>query len=539
MKANLKKMLALLCCIALVMSLAACGGSGNSSSESSNGAEDSKPESSEDKSAPESSESGDDGDVITLTMFKEGTRPINEKTDAVREFVKNEIGVDMEVIQVAENAEQQLALMISGGEIPDLTLVSYKTYLDYVEQGAFSDISSYISDYSDLYEYASAAWEDVTVDSGIYGVPSMLEVPTNEVTGIRKDWLDKLKLKEPTTLDEWTEVMRAFTFEDPDGNGVDDTHGWCGKDFDCLGPVMGAFGTACDQYYFLNDDDTVTTTAISDNYRNALTYLHGLWEEGIMDPEFFTVNQDQAVQKWCRGEFGMFTIGWSGISNAYLRNGFGDTQPDADVDIIFPPTGAKGDQGGLYFAPISGVVGISHELDEAGIKAALKLLNYICVGKGFYTVMYGVEGVDFETDDSGLINWYWGLNDNKDRNGVETTDMQVYKILYNDPLQRYTDTFNTTVGGKLRVLGSEVQLATPSTKNIFAYTLTDEYLEYNTELEKYYQESAIRFIMGEWDIETKWDSYVSDYLNMGGETVRQSMLEAYNKNRGTSYTFAE
>ena len=43
---------------------------------------------------------------------------------------------------------------------------------------------------------------------------------------IRQDWLDNLGLDMPETFEEFKEVMRAFTEDDPDGNGVDDTYGF-------------------------------------------------------------------------------------------------------------------------------------------------------------------------------------------------------------------------------------------------------------------------------------------------------------------------
>lgn len=43
---------------------------------------------------------------------------------------------------------------------------------------------------------------------------------------IRQDWLDNLGLEAPTTIDEFEEVIRAFTEDDPDGNGEKDTYGF-------------------------------------------------------------------------------------------------------------------------------------------------------------------------------------------------------------------------------------------------------------------------------------------------------------------------
>ena len=47
----------------------------------------------------------------------------------------------------------------------------------------------------------------------------------NEGLLVRKDWLDKLGLAAPTTLDELYDVLYAFTYNDPDGNGKNDTYG--------------------------------------------------------------------------------------------------------------------------------------------------------------------------------------------------------------------------------------------------------------------------------------------------------------------------
>ena len=42
---------------------------------------------------------------------------------------------------------------------------------------------------------------------------------------VRKDWLDKLGLEEPSTMDEVADMLRAFINDDPDGDGEADTIG--------------------------------------------------------------------------------------------------------------------------------------------------------------------------------------------------------------------------------------------------------------------------------------------------------------------------
>ena len=64
-----------------------------------------------------------------------------------------------------------------------------------------------------------------TDDGSIYFAPKMLLDPKLTVfTGfqIRQDWLDKLGLKVPVTMDDWYNVLKAFKTKDPNGNGQAD-----------------------------------------------------------------------------------------------------------------------------------------------------------------------------------------------------------------------------------------------------------------------------------------------------------------------------
>lgn len=79
---------------------------------------------------------------------------------------------------------------------------------------------------------------------------------------VRKDWLDKLGLDVPKTLDDVVEVARAFKNDDPDGNGVDDTWGLgvCNEMSDYAGygtieGVVNAFGGSILQYMWMPNDD--------------------------------------------------------------------------------------------------------------------------------------------------------------------------------------------------------------------------------------------------------------------------------------------
>ncbi len=480
---------------------------------------------------------------VPLNVFYATSRPMNEATDLTRQYIANNVGVDINLIQGdGSNFEQQLALYISGGDMPDVIWCKYSVWKDYAQQGAWADIKPYLTEEisPQLMEYVGENWDYLTIEGAVMGVPSMLDVPSSHVTFIRQDWLDNLKLEKPTTLDEFTEVMRQFTFNDPDGNGQKDTYGLSAAGPNYLSFLMGAFGASTERDNFLNKDGTITTNAISEEYKNALKYLRDIYAEGLIDPEMFTCTYEQAQAKWGRGEMGIWSAWWSHGGNAYARFDFGTLQPDAVVDVLMPPIGENGLSGNLHSAPFSTVIGISYLCTEEEIAAAVRLLEFQAGPLGYRVCQYGIPGEFFEWDEEkNLTTWTWGQNDGKSKSGkYETSDMEVYKMLYHEDWQAQTNRLSNRPEGALYTKGSQMRYDEPVREDIFCMFLTDATVEYGAELNTYFTTNMLAFIMGEKDIDAEWDAYVAEYLNMGGEEERQSQLEVYNATFGTEATFA-
>ena len=71
---------------------------------------------------------------------------------------------------------------------------------------------------------------NASIDGKTYATDRARALGRNGVT-IRKDWLENLGLEEPKTIDEFYNVLKAFTKDDPDGNGKDDTYGLVASKF--------------------------------------------------------------------------------------------------------------------------------------------------------------------------------------------------------------------------------------------------------------------------------------------------------------------
>lgn len=481
-------------------------------------------------------------DVVTIKAMWEATRPENEYTEETRQYIREHLGIDLELTQVSENFSQQLALSIAGGDIPDLIWMKYDTYVQYAEDGLFADLTDKIAAYPDIMSYVDtngygdACWQRMAVDGRIYGVPTRSVNPTMYTAAIRQDWLDKLNLAVPQTLDELTEVLRAFTEDDPDGDGVNDTYGVTCAGLDYLSVFFGAFGATSMQDYLLREDGTVTTNVISEDYREALRYLSDIYAKGYMDPEVFTQSGAQTYEKFATAQAGYWPNWWSNSGSVYMKYGFAENNPDGQVTVMQPVKGSDGQSGLPACDPIWRTVAISTSCEH--VDKVLELINWECTPYGWYTAMNGVEGDYFEMNDAGEVTWYWGL-EGKNRRGDAISDMEIYKFIENLALQQKLYLLDESDYGAKRTAGIGACMEAPVYDNLFMGMYTDEYNRLNSELKAYYTNMTVKFIMGEMDLDKEWENYVKTYLSMGGESVRSSLLAKYNETHGTSYTFAE
>jgi ABC-type sugar transport system, periplasmic component len=475
-------------------------------------------------------------DPVEITIFMGSTRNMNEHTDKVRQWAIDNLGVDMNIIQTSgENFKQQLALYITGGDIPDVIwMEDFNLFRSYAEEGVFMDIGEEIKNYPNLMAYQSPeVAARMMVDGHQYGIASE-DTEGMYVTALRKDWLDKLGLTMPTTLDELAEVFRAFTFKDPDGNGENDTYGYSSA---FLWPFFGAFGVM-PGYHTLNDEGKVLSNSISEEYRQSLAWLRDIYAEKVIDPEIFTMTTEQQYQKWVQGQMGVFTCWWSHPGNAVTRYGFVDLQPEGDVAYLTPPIGPNGKSGEIGLDPIIRSIGISYKATPEKVAAALKLLDSQASSVGWRTFMYGPEGNFFEMDhDKDMTTWTWQL-EGKDKEGNVITDMEVYKLMHHPFIQNQSYMLTDSFYNILRRDAFEMATICELVRDMFVGISTPAYQEGYADLEAFTNEMKIKFIMGEASLETDWDAYVEQWLKNGGERVRQSQLEAYNAQNATSYEFA-
>ena len=152
------------------------------------------------------------------------------------ELAEEKLGIKMETTLLggdAGNYDTKLRLALTGSEdLPDVFPV-YSTQMiaDMIESGRVKaiddDITQYMPDrLKEIYNKYPETFYPVTKDGKTYGIACTPYLTEGQVMIIRQDWLDNLGLSAPTNLEEFEAVIKAFTEDDPDGNGVNDTYGF-------------------------------------------------------------------------------------------------------------------------------------------------------------------------------------------------------------------------------------------------------------------------------------------------------------------------
>ena len=279
-----------------------------------------------------------------------------------------EHGVNLDVIYNVDSSqgEEKLAQSIMAGDYPDIMTVNAKYYTEWASQGVFTDLTEafelYASDeLKEFYnsEAGERALKAATVDGKLYGIPG-ITTPTDgmPLLWIRKDWLDHLGLDIPETVDDFYAIAKAFTENDPDQNGQDDTYGLAlnGKDVFTstgdIGTYFEMFGVQPGYYtnnipFVEKDGKAVYGGADSEAMKEGLALLQDMYQNGYISRDFITAGGDQIDQDMSAGKVGM-AFSWFAAAQKPWQNAL-ETQPDVNIISVPIPGITAQDRGQAFY----------------------------------------------------------------------------------------------------------------------------------------------------------------------------------------------
>ncbi len=435
--------------------------------------------------------------------------------------------LNMELLD-GDTLKQKIPIIVASGDLPDLMRLENYDIFDYVTQDVFLDLTDRVGKYDNIMEHVDPrAWDLTAYRGKNYCIPST-NYTGKYTTNIRKDWLDNLNLDIPETLDEYYDVLKALTFDDPDGNGKDDTFGLGSEYAERFMNFMNIFGAYGGMAGFnVIKGDEIVTFDISDEYRDAMRFIHRLYEEGILDPEALIQKQAQGREKLVQSKIGTFNGWWSIVPQVLTVNlKMPEIAPEAEWAMVPPLTGPKGDSGMMQRNLVCYTAVISKKTREAD--TILDFLDYLISDEGTWLAFLGKEGEHWVQTDHGKVRTELGQKCFEEK-WLDVLHQTVFRSDINLPWYCEQNPSKAPYVIKAQEWGTIPEA--------FEGIVTKEYQQYNGEVKKYTEESFIRFIMGDLSLDDDWNEYVTQWKSRGGEAVRQSQLAVYNGNKGTSLSF--
>ena len=259
--------------------------------------------------------------------------------------------VSYEFLAHGDDFRQQLALRFASGDLADLVRtasIDWDVHQGAVDQGMFYELGPLIDEYAPTLKKSipDFVWKSpkVSKDGKIYGIPVLTGQPADRIMMIRQDWLDKLNMPVPETLDDFLAFAEGVKKNDMNGDGNPNneyalslTDGLAWNDV-----FSGSFGVNPTTWHIR--DARLEPDFIQPEMKEAIAFYKKLYEEGYIHSDFVTKKQADRRSEVYKGYLGS----WGAATYQYATDGNTANyidQPDAQVSMIKPPKGPRGETG--------------------------------------------------------------------------------------------------------------------------------------------------------------------------------------------------
>ncbi|RKN84739.1 extracellular solute-binding protein [Paenibacillus ginsengarvi] len=344
--------------------------------------------------------------------------PSDKSKDFVLKTIEDKFNVSLKLEYMAPGTDyvSKLNTRVAGGDIPDMFQIDGTASNKFILDKIPADMTKWVTA-AKMPNYFKYWINDTEMQRyQIQNVFMRAPIPFNReqffTHYVRKDWIDalnkkdpSLKLKVPTNYDEYLAVVKAFTFNDPDGNGKNDTYGI----------TAAANGNAIPRDFpewiknnmapgFIIDNGQFIDTASDIRLSSVLTDLKSLINLKVVDPDWFLNKPGQNLEKVQQGRAGIF---FSTARDAVFENTPNSVQKKTrDVTgqpAEFVPFNIAPNNPISYEALPGNAWMISSKASDAKAQRSIEILDWLAGEEGFLLTHYGQAGVHYKKDGNKIV----------------------------------------------------------------------------------------------------------------------------------------
>ncbi|WP_168120819.1 extracellular solute-binding protein [Paenibacillus sp. HB172176] len=399
---------------------------------------------------------------------------------------------------------------LASGDLPDILVVfqgSQPPIVNAIRAGAFWEVGKYVDQFPNLKASRSELRDsNIAVDGKIWALYDSAAISRLGFSA-RKDWLDRLGRDIPTTMDELYDMLKAFTEEDPDGNGKADTLGLATylnnnliEGFDAVASKFGAPNV------YKVDNGTFIPAFTTSEYRDALKFYRDLYANNIMNKDFTYAKRAQVEEMYQKGQVGLLTGNVDSVWEPLVK-----ANPEAEIKAWSEMQGPNLTFAGLgYWStlmfPKSAVKTEEELLSILGALDALASPDYEELR------LFGAEGENYTLENGKHV-----IINAKGLNGMN--------VLALTPPE-FSDE------GKLAwaIDANKVVQSNESAPNLVGNPanglISDTWSKMGNQLQQLQIDTDVKYIMGEVD-DAGYDDMIKQWMDKGGQSVLDEYAAAY------------
>lgn len=452
-------------------------------------------------------------------------------------MVRDDLGIDLQYLWTAPDSTFSTKLklqLLNKREMPDIVPVRTDVIHQLIDSGQFMAVD-------DLFEkYASPVWKEAMNENSSvwypyersgrhYAIPILdYDYNSDPMMWIREDWLEQVELPAPSTLNELDQVLEAFTYQDPDGNGKHDTYGiavslgsaistWMAD----ISWVFGMYGCLPEQWNFCDNPNQLEFGSVQASAKLGLMKLKEWREAGYFPNEALWQDEEAAARLFSQGKAGIV------VGPHWMRfwplNGLTENNPEARFIAIPLPKGPSGASYHRASPPRNGAVLINK--DNPNPEIFFRYMNYLYdtqgLGKGEfafgmardydYTIINGTPSIDRDLIPGGYV------------------DVSAYTLTY-DGARIPSHWQGMIENEEKHVL---TQLFSSRLPNEFQGPPTPTMQEKGDQLQQTEHETFLQIIYSKKDI-TYFEEFVANWRESGGDQMTMEVNAWYQSVHGTS-----
>ncbi|EWS79685.1 extracellular solute-binding protein [Brachybacterium phenoliresistens] len=465
--------------------------------------------------------------IMAPLLSETAPDPEGQLHKAIEEFV----GMPLEITWVPNSSYgDRVTVTMASDNIPHIMVQTGKTaeFVQTATAGGYWDLTDILAEYPNLTPENPDVAHGASINGKTYGVFRLRDAMRASVI-LRKDWLAKVGLDEPVTTTDLEEIARAFTEEDPAGDGST-TYG-------LILPSWGGYGNngpydLWETWHgtanvWKEEGGTLSPAFLAPEFIEANISMKAIIDAGHTNADYATMDAATWNDPFVKGQGGI--IADVSSRGKQLLSLFKEADPEGYGDKVTMVGNLKSPDGTLWALPTPGYAGYlaipkSSVQTEEQLATVLGVMDKLSSEEGQRLLNNGIEGVNYEVEDG------MSVPIESEEGSLVSSDVSAFAQIGTQS-NGYLG-LSSKPAGEAEAAMEEKRQATADSDldsavfNPGAAYVSDAYTQNGAILDQIVVDARLKFLAGQLD-EAGLTSELQRWTDSGGQQVIDEMNELY------------